>query len=121
MKELIFAIQFILSQEIYNVDGEHYKNKIYGELAYTNSHLWLTVDGVQEDYYVTHIEYHNKTSVIMFDDGATFGSLRIGEDYVTFDFLVEDDNGDMEWLKIKYKIAKTNYKTHSLKRTIYQK
>jgi hypothetical protein len=121
MKELIFAIQFILTQELYVVDGEQYKNKIYGELAYTHTQLWLTVDGTQENFYVTHIEDHNKTAVVMFDDGDTYGTLRVGEDYVTIDFLVENEDGDMEWIKIKYKIAATNFKTHRLKRSHHEK
>lgn len=114
MKELLIIFQFILSQETYITDEGKITNNIKGRLSYDEKMLHLVVDGQIEDYYVSHIEKHQDFHLVLFDNEGIYGTLRATKYNLYLDFTVIDEEGEMDWIKVVYKVKKTNLNDSSI-------
>jgi len=99
--KFIMAIQFILSMETYYVDGHKVTNEINGRFSYTNTKVWLKIEGVIEEYDVIKISKIYNFTFIEFEDETCFGQFTIGFDFITGQFITEDED-----FTIKYTITK---------------
>lgn len=107
MKELIFAIQFIISQETY-IASDKVINKITGRASYNNEVLYLVVDQTINEYKVSHIESAGDSHLVLFEKEGIYGTLKATKDNLYFDFYVKDSTG-VSRVKVIYKVKKTNF------------
>jgi len=106
VKELIFAIQFIISQETY-VTSDRVVNKITGRVSYNKEALYVVVDDRISEYEVSHIEKGNGTHLVLFEKEGTYGTLRATPANLYFNFTVKDSTG-VSHIIVIYKVKYTN-------------
>ena len=87
--------------ETYYVDGHKVTNEINGRFSYTNTKVWLKVEGVVEEYEVTKVTKTGTLTMIEFEDEGIWGLATIGNDFITCQFITEDQD-----FMIKYSIKR---------------
>jgi len=109
MKELILAIQFILSQETYFTEEGKITSEIDGRMSYTKEMLYLDIDGQVEEYYVDTITPSGGGYLILFSEDGVYGAVSAQPTSVYFDILYEED-GELDHIQVRYKVKITNLK-----------
>ena len=110
MKELLMVFQFMVSQETYFTQEGIINNKIDGRISATKETLYFDIDGVIEEYEVTQIFRDGEHLMVIFKDEVSYGTLSCTPTLLIVDILTDEEEEGVDWLKVRYKVKKTNLK-----------
>lgn len=110
MKELLMVFQFIVSQETFFTEEGIINNKIDGRISATKETLYFDIDGVIEEYEVTQIFRDGDHLMVIFKDDVSYGTLSATPSSILLDILSQEEEEGVDWLKVRYKVTKTNLK-----------
>lgn len=107
MKEFLFCLQLILSQETYYIEGERISTPIKGVFVLTSEMAYLKVDTITNEYPVKTIREYSDHYIALVETKDGYGTFRITKNQVKMEQRVEF-SGRSHLVKVTYTVKLSN-------------